>query len=65
MIFAMDGICLNRFDCTFVHEEVKYTNKTGTKDGLQYTNKKLSLSSNIVISWDFMIIYRPQDLVMK
>ena len=42
--YCQDGVCLNSFDCAFVHKEVRCTNKTKTKDGLQYTNKKLSKS---------------------
>ena len=38
-----DGVSLDSFHCVFVHKEVRCTNKTEKKDGLQYTNKKLSL----------------------
>ena len=56
---CQDGICLNSFDCVFVHKEISCTNKTGIKDGLQYTNKKQSLAGDI-------IIYEPEeDLEMK
>ena len=44
-----DGVCLNGFHCVFVHKEVRCTNKTEIKDGLQYTNKKLSLLGDIII----------------
>ena len=55
--YSQDGVCLNSFDCVFVHKEVRCANKTKTKDGLQYTNKKLS---------DDIIIYAPEeDLEMK
>ena len=53
MIFAMnaleDGVYLNSFDCAFVHKEVRCQNKPKIKDGLQYTNKKLSLQSDIIM----------------
>ena len=47
--------CLNSFHCAFVHKEVRCTNKTEIKDGLQYTNKKLSLLgyNNILYTWGF------------
>ena len=41
--YSPEGVYLNSFDCVFVHKEVRCTNKTEIKDGLQYTNKKLSL----------------------
>ena len=41
--YSQEGVYLNSFDCVFVHKEVRCTNKTEIKDGLQYTNKKLSL----------------------
>ena len=53
-----DGVVLNSFDCVFVHKEVICRNKTETKDGLHYTNEKLSLPGDI-------IIYTPEDLVMN
>ena len=53
--YSQDGICLKSFDCAFVHKEVRYTNKTEIKDGLQHANKKLSLPGDI-------IIYIPEDL---
>ena len=54
-----DVVCLNSFDCDFVHKEVRCTNKTQIKDGLQYANKKLSLPGDI-------IIYAPEEnLEMK
>ena len=56
--YSQDGVCLNSFDCVFVHKEVRCTNKTEIKDGLQYTNKKLSLPGDI-------IIYTPEDLVIN
>ena len=46
---SQDGVCLNSFDSVFIHKEVRRTNKTEIKDGLQYTNKKLSLPGNIII----------------
>ena len=56
---SKDGVCLNSFDCVFVHKEVRCKNKTKMKDGLQYTNKKLSQQSDI-------IMYAPEeDLKMK
>ena len=42
----------------FFHKEILYTNKTETKDELQYTNKKLSVTVD-------KIIYAPEDLKMK
>ena len=42
----------------FFHKEIWYTNKTETKDELQYTNKKLSVTVD-------KIIYAPEDLKMK
>ena len=48
--------CLNSFLCAFPHKEVRCTNKTEIKDGLQYTNKKLSLlgyNNNILYTWGF------------
>ena len=56
---SQDRVCLNSFDCVFVHKEISCTNKTEIKDGLQYTNKRQSLPSDI-------IIYEPEeDLEMK
>ena len=49
---------MNNFDCAFVDREVKCTNKTEMKDGLQYTNKIPLLLGDI-------IIYAPEDLVMN
>ena len=56
--YSQNGVCLNSFDCVFVHKEVRCTNKTEINDGLQYANKKLSLPSDI-------IIYTPGDLVIN
>ena len=42
----------------FFHKEIWYTNKTETKDELQYANKKLSVTVD-------KIIYAPEDLKMK
>ena len=56
--YSQDGVYLNSFDCVFVHKEVRCTNKTEVKDGLKYTNKKLSLTNDI-------IIYTPKDLVIN
>ena len=50
--YSQDGVCLNSFDCVFVHKEVRCINKTEIKDGLQYTNK--SLPGDI-------ITYTPED----
>ena len=56
---SQDGVCLNSFDCVFVHNEVRCKSKTETKDGLQYANKKLSLPGDISI-------YAPEeDLEME
>ena len=56
---SQDGVCLNSFDCVFVHNEVRCTSKTEIKGGLQYANKKLSAPGDI-------IIYAPEeDLEMK
>ena len=38
--YSQDGVCLNSLDCVFVHKEVRCTNETEIKDGLQYANKK-------------------------
>ena len=54
--YSQNGVCLKSFDRVFVHKEVRCTSKTEIKDGLQYTNKKLSLPGDI-------IIYTPEDLV--
>ena len=47
--YSQDSVSLNSFDCVFVHKEVTCTNKTEIKDGLQYTNNKLSLPGDIII----------------
>ena len=47
--YSQGGVCLNSFDCLFVHKDVRCTNKTEIKDWLQYTNKKLSLPGDIII----------------
>ena len=52
------GVCLNSFDCLFVHKYVKCTNKTEIKDGCNIQTKK-SLSGDIII------LYTPKDLVMN
>ena len=39
--YSQDGVCLNSFECVFVHKEVRWKNKTEIKDGLQYTHKTL------------------------
>ena len=56
--YSQDGLCLNSFNYVFVHKEVWCTNKTEIKDGLQYTNKKLSLPGDI-------IVYTPEDLLIN
>ena len=56
--YSQNGVCLNSFDFVFVHKEVRCTNKTELKDGLQYRNKNLSLPSVI-------IIYTAEHLVMN
>ena len=56
--YSQDGAFLNSFDCVFVHKEVRCTNKTEIKDGLQCANEKLSLPED-------KIIYTPEDLVMN
>ena len=56
--YCQRGICLNSFDCVFVHKEVRGTNKTEIKDGLHYRNKKQSIPGDI-------IIYTAEDLVMN
>ena len=48
--YSEDGVCLNSFDCDFVDKEIRCTFKTEIKDGLQYTNKKLSLPG----LWDIL-----------
>ena len=55
--YSQDGVCLNSFDCDFVHKEVSCTNKTEVKYELHYINKKLSLPGDI-------IIYTPEGLDM-
>ena len=42
-----DGVCLNSFDCVFVHKEARCTSKTEIKDALQYTHRTLSLQGDI------------------
>ena len=56
--YSQDGVCLNSFDCAFVHKEVRCTKKTEIKDVLQYKNKRLSLPGDI-------IIYTAEDLVIN
>ena len=56
--YCQDGVCLNSFNWVFVHKEVRCTNKTEVKDGLQYTHKALLLPGDI-------IIYTPEDLVIN
>ena len=41
--YSQDGVSLNSFDCIFVHGEVRCTNKTEIKEGLQYAHKTLSI----------------------
>ena len=53
-----DDVSLNSFDFVFVHKEVRCGSKTKIKDGLQYAIKKTSLPGD-------MIIYTPEDVVMK
>ena len=55
--YSKDGVRLNSLDCVFVHKEVRCTNKAEIKDGLQYTNKKLSLPRDI--------IFTSEDIVMN
>ena len=55
--YSQVSICLNCFDCLFVHKDVRCTNKTQIKDRLQHANKKLSLPRNAII------LYTPEDLV--
>ena len=50
---SQDGICLNSFDCVLL---LKYTHKTEIKDGLQHTNKKLSLPGDTIIYTPDLII---------
>ena len=38
--YSEDGVCLNNFDCVFVHKEARCTNKTEIKNRLHYRNKK-------------------------
>ena len=60
MIFAMNTLKMVFVwivSIVLVYKEVRCTNKTEIKDGLQYTNKKLSPPSDI-------IIYTPEDLVI-
>ena len=47
--YSQNGVCLNSFDCVFVHKEARCTNKTEIKQGLYYRNKKLSLQGDIII----------------
>ena len=53
--YSQDGVCLNSFDCVFVHREIRCINKTEIKDGLHYTNKKLSLPGDIIIYYTWEI----------
>ena len=53
--YSQDGVCLNSFNCVFVHKEFRSINKTEIKDGLQDTNKKLSPPG-------YIIVYTPEDL---
>ena len=53
------GVCLNSFDCVFVHKEIRCANKTKIKDRLQHTNKKISLPG------DKIIYALEEDLEMK
>ena len=50
--------CRIKHICVFIHKEVRGTNKIKIKNGLQYTNKKVSLPGDAVI-------YTPGDLVMN
>ena len=56
--YSQDGVFSNSFGCVFVHKEVRCTNKTGTKDRLQYTHKTLSILGDLTI-------YTPEDLVIN
>ena len=56
--YSQDGVCLKSFDRVFVYKEVRCTSKTEIKDGLEFTNKKLSLPGDI-------IIHTPEDFVMN
>ena len=57
--YSQDDVCLNSFDCVFVHKEIRCANKTKIKDRLKYTNKKLSLPGD-------KVIHAPEkDLEMK
>ena len=56
--YSQDSVFLNSFDYVFVHKEFRCTNETEIKEGLQYTNEKLSLAGNI-------FIYTTGDLVMN
>ena len=61
MIFAMNTLKMvfaRIVSIVFVHKEVRCTNKSEIKDGLQYINKKLSLPGDI-------ITYTPEDLVIN
>ena len=55
-LWYKDGVCFVwKVHCAFVHKEVRCTKKTEIKDGLQYTNKKLSLQgyNNMLYTWGF------------
>ena len=56
--YSQNGVCLNSFDCFFVHKKARCTNKSEIKDGLHYRNKKLSLPGDI-------IIYTAEDFVLN
>ena len=62
MVFAMNALKMVFLWIVsivfFFHKEIRYTNKTETKDELQYANKKLSVTVD-------KIIYAPEDLKMK
>ena len=56
--YSQNSICLNSFDNVFIHKEVRCTKKANIKEGLQCSNKKLSLPG-------CTIRYIFEDLVIK
>ena len=55
LCYAQDSVCLNSFNCVFVHKEVSCTNKTEKKTNYNKQTKKLSLPGDITV-------YTPKDL---
>ena len=56
--YSQSSIFLNIFDYIFIHKEVRCTDKAEIKEGLQYSNKKLSLPG-------YTVRYTFEDLVIN